>query len=897
MRDVNGSSFVLLADQGDWAPAPLKATLEPPLGVIVNMTWTASTWTLAGQQSWRLPMASAHTDAKAAALASTSFVVVDTFKGVARIKTGGTGVETLDGANWTPVVDQNGAPLAPKVGAFKAMSLGGSRLALVASDESKAFLELFDLRGRWPLDSPENPSIEFPLDPGVTAVAAAADGQIFVAVQGGLAIFEGGPIDELFAPPTGVFLPVSANPSPLRQTKVLSSPELAHGGGSGPLAMAVDAKRVAVLMDQGTGPQTIALLDRASGVWTGAPVVATDGTPLPYMTDIAFMHDGYVALMAPPSPPPPSGPAPSGPLDCAVVTVSPQGLTLAPRRYPMLDQYAPRFASVPGPDVDYLGASPGGAPAPRRLLPLPYPGYLTSGALARFAIPRGDPDQVWHRLYAEAYLPQGTALTIWARAAEIHFGDLVAQATQVAEQAASALSQATLAGNATAIAAAQAALANAQTDLQAVKSLSVADQNTQAAADQAALAAVLLKATPDLAPLNAGNAATVAEKNNLPPLSPTLKDALTVAPFHLQPPLTAVSQPSELPFHPGLAALAGAPGALYEVLLQRGVGANRRLTGEFLDIVAIATGDGRHSPCLRAIRVYSSRFSYQDEYLPTYFHQTQISDELDVVATASPPDFRERLLANFEGLLTPIENRVAAAEYLLDPNAAPASTLPWLCSYFGRTLDSTWPEARSRRALAMMGRQFRQRGTYRGVCLALDIATDGAVARGEIVVLETFRLRRSNATVLGIPMSGRNSLTGYGVPSGNSIVGDTLTLSAERSIDVLALLAPSAASTADSVAASQLLDEYADRFQVTVLLQGQTTAALRPIVTNVLQAELPAQLGFDIVATDQRFILGLSPLLDVDTFLDPSAAPAPLTLDQSVVGRDAIVRNPAALRQ
>ena len=895
MRDVNGSSFVLLADQGDWAP---------PIGLTAGVTWTGSTWTLAGKQSWRLPSArrALRRAAKVRAqlfLASTSFVVVDAFNAIARINAAGAGVESLDGAAWTPVVDQNGAPLAPKVGKFIAMSLSGSRLALVASDGSKAFLELFDLRGRWPLDSPDNPSIEFPLDSGGAAVAAAADGQIFVVVQGGLAIFEGGPIDELFAPPTGVFLPVSTNPNPLRQTKLLNSPGLAHGPGGGPLAMAVDAKRVAILMDPGTGAQTIALLDRVvRRPRSGAPVVATDKTQLPYMTDIALMRDGYVALMAPPGPPPPSGPAPNGPLDCAVVTVSPQGLTLAPRRYPMLDQYAPRFASIPGPDVDYLGGASGGAPAPRRLLPLPHPAYLPRGALARFAIPGSDPDQVWHRVYCEANLPQGTALTIWARAAEIHFGDLVAQATQVAEQAASTLSQAALAGNATAIAAAQAALASAQTDLQAVKSLSVADQNTQAAADQAALAAVLLAATPDLAPLNAGNAATVAKNNSLPPLSATLTAALTVAPFHRQPPLTAVSQPSELPFHPGLASLAGMPGALYEVLLQRSVGANRRLTGAFLDIVAIAAGDGRHSPCLRAIRVYSSRFSYQDEYLPTYFHQTRISDESDVAATASPPDFRERLLANFEGLLTPIENRVAAAEYLLDPNAAPASTLPWLCSYFGRTLDPTWPQARSRRALAAMGRQFRQRGTYRGVCLALDIATDGAVARGEIVVLETFRLRCSDATVLGIPMSGRNSLTGYGVPSGNSIVGDTLTLSTERSIDRLALQsAIRHFHSGSGCKASQLLDEYADRFQVTVLLQGPTTAALRPIVSNVLLAELPAQLGFDIVATDQRFILGLSPLLDVDTFLDPTAAPAPLTLDQSVVGRDAIVRNPAALRQ
>ena len=40
-----------------------------------------------------------------------------------------------------------------------------------------------------------------------------------------------------------------------------------------------------------------------------------------------------------------------------------------------------------------------------------------------------------------------------------------------------------------------------------------------------------------------------------------------------------------------------------------------------------------------------------------------------------------------------------------------------------------------------------------------------------------------------------------------------------------------------------------------------------------------------------------SPLLDIDTFLDPPAAPAPLTLDQSVMGRDAVLRDPPALRQ
>ena len=146
-------------------------------------------------------------------------------------------------------------------------------------------------------------------------------------------------------------------------------------------------------------------------------------------------------------------------------------------------------------------------------------------------------------------------------------------------------------------------------------------------------------------------------------------------------------------------------------------------------------------------------------------------------------------------------------------------------------------------------------------------------------------------------MSELNDLTQFGVPSGNSIVGDTLILSAERAIDVLALLAPSVARGADAATVAQFLDEYADRVQVAVILQGPAAASLKPVVTAVLQVELPAQLHFEIAPIQPRFILGLSPLLGVDTFLDPPMAPAPLTLDQSVVGRNAIVRDPAALRQ
>ncbi len=349
-------------------------------------------------------------------------------------------------------------------------------------------------------------------------------------------------------------------------------------------------------------------------------------------------------------------------------------------------------------------------------------------------------------------------------------------------------------------------------------------------------------------------AAAIARANVgvVPTLTGSLIASLNEAPFHLQPVPVLVNLASELPFHPGLAALAGMPGEPLraaaaadrwrEPAADRRVVRHRRGVGGRRAAQPVPAGDPRLSP----------RFCYQDEYLPALFHQTAMSEETDQSPSPSPPDFRERLLANLEGMLTPMEDRVAAAEYLLDPYAAPAAMLPWLGSYLGRTLDPGWPEARRRRALAMAGRQLRERGTYRGVCLALDIATDGAVARGEVVLLETHRLRRTNATVLGIPMGGRNDLTQFGVPSGNSIVGDTLILSAERAIDVLALLAPSVAKGADAATVSQFLDEYADRVQVAVILQGPAAASLAPVVTAVLQAELPAQLHFEICADRSR---------------------------------------------
>ncbi|MFA7618130.1 MAG: phage tail protein [Thiohalomonadaceae bacterium] len=350
--------------------------------------------------------------------------------------------------------------------------------------------------------------------------------------------------------------------------------------------------------------------------------------------------------------------------------------------------------------------------------------------------------------------------------------------------------------------------------------------------------------------------------------------------------------PSELGFSRSLAEWKPGVGGLFELLLQRPKGAVRRLTGRCLQLRITLRGNGSQTPCVHAIRVYYPRFSYQEAYLPELYRQEAESDPGDAAAAANGADVRERLLAAFEGVLTPIEGRIAASDELVHPDAAPAGHLPWLADALGTTLPLHWPEARRRRLVreATLVQQFK--GTLYGVSLALDIASDGGVQRGEIVLVENFRLRRTMATLLGIAMDdAEHPLTlGTGM-SGNSIVGDSLILSESDARQFLALFSPELATLEEAAQVKQFFDEYAHK--ITVLLHGRG-ARLRTVVEEVLAAQLPAWLQWRIFETEHPFVLGNAPLLAVDTFIETTPEFRRVTLNDTYLGREGVLKNPAA---
>jgi phage tail-like protein len=335
-----------------------------------------------------------------------------------------------------------------------------------------------------------------------------------------------------------------------------------------------------------------------------------------------------------------------------------------------------------------------------------------------------------------------------------------------------------------------------------------------------------------------------------------------------------VPEASEIPFNQGL--VKGEPlknrRGLFTVLIQRWNRVVRSLRGRYIHVRVVLYGDGRTTPELSAIRVYGSRFSYLNRYLPEMFRETIYGPDADEQFSETRPpsrhDFLERFLDNFEGILTPLEDRIASSYLLTDPRTAPEDALEWLGSWIGLTFDPAYPKDRRRQLIEAAPDLYRRRGTYDGLRLALNIVTGGAIERREIVVLEDFRLRRTFATILGADLADENDpLLGGLALSGNSYVGDTLFLGDENRKEFLALFS-----------ADLRTDENEQR-----------------AIERLFDLETPAHVFSRIVRARFRFMIGLASLVGIDTFIGAVEERQPVRVNVSNIGERDFIFRPASL--
>jgi phage tail-like protein len=249
-----------------------------------------------------------------------------------------------------------------------------------------------------------------------------------------------------------------------------------------------------------------------------------------------------------------------------------------------------------------------------------------------------------------------------------------------------------------------------------------------------------------------------------------------------------------------------------------------------------------------------------------------------------PADFLERFLGNFESVLTPLEDRIAASYLLTTPEATPEEALPWLASWIGMSFDANLSARGRRRMLAAAPKLYRKHGTVAGLELALDIATDGAVTRGAIVVLEDFRLRRTLATILGADLSDdKDPLLPGLVVSGNSIVGDTLTLGDEERKEFLAIFAAELEVSDDE---AEQIQRFFDRvaYRATILVHENLPARTLSLIRRIAELETPAHVATRVLKASYPLIVGIAALVRVDTYLAAKPQPLPVELERSSIG-------------
>ncbi len=358
-----------------------------------------------------------------------------------------------------------------------------------------------------------------------------------------------------------------------------------------------------------------------------------------------------------------------------------------------------------------------------------------------------------------------------------------------------------------------------------------------------------------------------------------------------------VTYPSEIPFHEGFLSCPRERNrsGLFTVLVQRAGRRVRTLRGRFLWVRMSLTGDGRATPEVAALRVYASRFSYVENYLPELYREKVFAPDADKVApSTTPEDFLERFVDNIEGMLTPIEDRIAQAYLLTHPRTAPDDALEWLGSWIGLTFDPMYPPDRRRRLLLEAPELYRRRGSLEGLRRAIDAVADDAVSSGEVVVVEDFRLRRTFATILGADFADETNplLPGLTVSS-NSYVGDTLFLGEESRRELLALFEADILTAREQAGVRRFYDLLAHR--VTVFVHNEVEPRNVGLIKRVVDLETPAHVAARVVLATYPLLVGVAALVGVDTYLSPRATPGRVTLNRSTLGVQDLVRRLASL--
>lgn len=315
--------------------------------------------------------------------------------------------------------------------------------------------------------------------------------------------------------------------------------------------------------------------------------------------------------------------------------------------------------------------------------------------------------------------------------------------------------------------------------------------------------------------------------------------------------------------------------------------------GRYLWLRLHLEGDGRRSPMVYALRVSHPRPALL-ERLPAFWRSEPEGSALS-----------ERLLALFEGPISELDHRAEALMRLFLPALTPAEALPWLAGFLALSYHDLVPLRVRRQLLAEIAELYRKRGTLPGLERLLSILTEA-----DVTVLESFRLRRRRAVIVGeatvlgpaLELGGREGLLADGRTAPNPFAMDPLAIGARgddeqrlalghgvllahRASESRAGRAPCPVAEPPSPEAPDSLRAWfrqrAHRF--TVLIPQCHSAALEAVLEQALELHKPAHTLHELCWLEAGYCLERGVLVGLQRLgLAPRASPP--VLGQALLG-------------
>ncbi len=401
-----------------------------------------------------------------------------------------------------------------------------------------------------------------------------------------------------------------------------------------------------------------------------------------------------------------------------------------------------------------------------------------------------------------------------------------------------------------------------------------------------------------------------------------------------------LAEHSEIANAPPLLQCPQRPGkaGLFECLVQHAGRKVRRVEGRYLWVALSLRGDSRTSPEVAALRIYGQRRSWRDRYLPAFYSETLAGEAAAVPGLATPHDFMERFLHSYEGLLTALEGRIASSWQMTDPATAPDLALPWIGQWIGIEKRDAESIEQLRQRLLSAPHTASLGGTCGGLLAALELATGarmitggrldrsrrlpapgelaiaragdrsiralmlavevggnciflsgGAVTRGDIVVIEGFRLRRTFATILGADLADEEDPLTLGMAaSGNSFVGDTMILGDVARDELLALYRPEIDT---AIGNREAVERFYARlaWRVLVLVRGVEDETEFRRLADIVNEEIPAHVEAQVLHARGPLIVGAASLLGLDTYLADAPPSRRARVDRTHLGSGEVV--------